>query len=269
MKKKTPTDYRLYIHLPIRAYKDRRMQKYRQALFVLAALCSHTDFRGICWPNQATLAKQLRVSRQAITRYIKRLIEWGYVKYARKEFKGQRGNCYFVIYEKKTTETMARKNVSLVKHDIPIVEQEEAKKTLNKLSTAQDVKATSRVAKDNVTATSDVAANATSDVARNVSYNVTNNKIGGVNRKRQLMMYMKKAILETYGRDFQYNYKQEDEAQKILDCGVDLDDSVFEKMKAALIWFNKKEPRKDPPNHINFFKNFIINKSYKNTKSKG
>ena len=83
------------------------------------------------------------------------------------------------------------------------------------------------------------------------------------------MLYMKKAILETYGRDFQYNYKQEDEAQKILDCGVDLDDGIFEKMKAALIWFSKKEPTKDPPNHINFFKNFIINKSYKNTKSKG
>ena len=59
------------------------------------------------------------------------------------------------------------------------------------------------------------------------------------------------------------------EAQKILDCGVDLNDNIFEKMKAALIWFNKKEPRKDPPNHINFFKSFIINKGYKNTKSKG
>ena len=263
-KKKSPTDYRLYIHLPIRAYKDPRMQQHRQALFVLAALCSYTDFRGICWPNQATLAKDLNVSRQAVSRYIRKLINWKYIKYARKEFKGQKGNCYFVIYDPKTTENMARKNVSTVKHDLPIQEQEEAKKTMNKLLTnskdinrSQQGKRNLQVAQSKVNATSRVADRETSDVARNVSYNVNNN-IRDNKLNRLLMIYMKKALMEIYGKDFQYNVRQEDEAQKLIDQGLKVDDETYEKMKAALLWFRGKEPMKDAPGHINFFKSFLL-----------
>ena len=263
-KKKSPTDYRLYIHLPIRAYKDPRMQQHRQALFVLAALCSYTDFRGICWPNQATLAKDLNVSRQAVSRYIRKLINWKYIKYARKEFKGQKGNCYFVIYDPKTTENMARKNVSTVKHDLPIQEQEEAKKTMNKLLTnskdinrSQQVKRNPQVAQSKGNATSRVADRETSDVARNVSYNVNNN-IRDNKLNRLLMMYMKKALMEIYGKDFQYNVRQEDEAQKLIDQGLKVNDETYEKMKAALLWFRGKEPMKDAPGHINFFKSFLL-----------
>ena len=263
-KKKSPTDYRLYIHLPIRAYKDPRMQQHRQALFVLAALCSYTDFRGICWPNQATLAKDLNVSRQAVSRYIRKLINWKYIKYARKEFKGQKGNCYFVIYDPKTTENMARKNVSTVKHDLPIQEQEEAKKTMNKLLTnskdinrSQQGKRNPQVAQSKGNATSSVADRETSDVARNVSYNVNNN-IRDDKLNRLLMMYMKKALMEIYGKDFQYNVRQEDEAQKLIDQGLKVDDKTYEKMKAALLWFRGKEPMKDAPGHINFFKSFLL-----------
>ena len=263
-KKKSPTDYRLYIHLPIRAYKDPRMQQHRQALFVLAALCSYTDFRGICWPNQATLAKDLNVSRQAVSRYIRKLINWKYIKYARKEFKGQKGNCYFVIYDPKTTESMARKNVSTVKHDLPIQEQEEAKKTMNKLLTnskdinrSQQGKRNPQVAQSKGNATSSVADRETSDVARNVSYNVNNN-IRDDKLNRLLMMYMKKALMEIYGKDFQYNVRQEDEAQKLIDQGLKVNDETYEKMKAALLWFRGKEPMKDAPGHINFFKSFLL-----------
>ena len=263
-KKKTPTDYRLYIHLPIRAYKDPRLQRYRQAMFILAALCSYTDFRGICWPNQATLAKDLNVSRQAVSRYIRMLIKWKYVKYARKEFKGQKGNCYFVIYDPKTTENMARKNVSTVKHDLPIQEQEEAKKTMNKLLTnskdinrSQQGKRNPQVAQSKGNATSRVADRETSDVARNVSYNVNNN-IRDNKLNRLLMIYMKKALMEIYGKDFQYNVRQEDEAQKLIDQGLKVDDETYEKMKAALLWFRGKEPMKDAPGHINFFKSFLL-----------
>lgn len=263
-KKKSPTDYRLYIHLPIRAYKDPNLQQHRQAMFVLAALCSYTDFRGICWPNQATLAKDLNVSRQAVSRYIRKLIQWKYIKYARKEFKGQKGNCYFVIYDPKTTEDMARKNVSLAKHEIPIQEQETAKETINKVTNNSKVintnpqsKGNVQVNKSKVCATSDVAYRETSDVARNVSYNVNNN-IKDNKLKRMIMIYMKKAIMEIYGKDFQYNFKQEDEAQKMIDEGLEVNDTTYERMKEALLWFRTKEPFKDAPGHINFFKSFLM-----------
>ena len=264
VKKKTPTDYRLYIHLPIRAYKDPNLQKHRQAMFVLAALCSYTDFRGICWPNQLTLAKDLNVSRQAVSRYIRKLIEWKYIKYARKEFKGQKGNCYFVIYDPKTTEDMARKNVSLAKHEIPIQEQETAKETINKvINNSKDIhsnpQSKGNLQVDNIkgSATSDVADRETSDVARNVSYNVNNN-IKDNKLKRMIMLYMKKAIMEVYGKDFQYSFHQEDEAQKMIDDGLNVDEQTYDKMKQALLWFRDKEPFKDAPRHINFFKSFLM-----------
>jgi len=274
-KKKSPTDYRLYIHLPIRAYKDPNLQQHRQAMFVLAALCSYTDFRGICWPNQATLAKDLNVSRQAVSRYIRKLIQWKYIKYARKEFKGQKGNCYFVIYDPKTTEDMARKNVSLAKHEIPIQEQETAKETINKVINNTKVINSNPQRKGNLqvnnskgSATSDVADRETSDVARNVSYNVNNN-IKDNKLKRMVMLYMKKAIMEIYGKDFQYSFKQEEEAQKMIDAGLEVNNETYDRMKQALLWFRTKEPMKDAPGHINFFKSFLMgqNKAAIDTKS--
>ena len=199
-----------------------------------------------------------------MSRYIRKLINWKYIKYARKEFKGQKGNCYFVIYDPKTTENMARKNVSTVKHDLPIQEQEEAKKTMNKLLTnskdinrSQQGKRNPQVAQSKGNATSRVADRETSDVARNVSYNVNNN-IRDNKLNRLLMIYMKKALMEIYGKDFQYNVRQEDEAQKLIDQGLKVDDETYEKMKAALLWFRGKEPMKDAPGHINFFKSFLL-----------
>ena len=98
MAKRNTKDLRLYIHLPIRAYKDKRLWRYKKTFFILAALCSYTDVRGMCSPNQSTLAEEFECSRQVIGRHIKKLMEFGYVKYARKEFKGQKGNTYFIIY---------------------------------------------------------------------------------------------------------------------------------------------------------------------------
>ena len=104
---------------------------------------------------------------------------------------------------------------------------------------------------------SSVADRETSDVARNVSYNVNNN-IRDNKLNRLLMMYMKKALMEIYGKDFQYNVRQEDEAQKLIDQGLKVDDETYEKMKSALLWFRGKEPMKDAPGHINFFKSFLL-----------
>ena len=56
-------DLRLYISLPIRAYKDKRLWRYKKTFFILAALCSYTDVRGMCSPNQSTLAEEFECSR--------------------------------------------------------------------------------------------------------------------------------------------------------------------------------------------------------------
>ena len=181
-KKVKSKDLRLYIHLPIRAYKDKRLQQYRQALFVLSALCAYTNPMGICFPNQASLAKDLNVSRQAVTRYIKLLMEFGYVRYARKQFKGQKGNSYFIVYDRKTSESQAKKNISLSEFDIPDYEQREAQETLNKIGGKAVDKIDKSKSKRNLGVANDsskgnvqVAYEETSEVAHNVSDNVNNN----------------------------------------------------------------------------------------------
>ena len=258
---KKKNDLRLYIHLPIRAYKDPRLQQHRQALFVLAALCAYTDPRGICFPNQLSLAKDLNVSRQAISRYIKRLIEWGYVKYARKQFRGQRGNSYFVVYDKNTSESQACKNVSLAKEDIPIVEQEIAKQTLEKTG-GKVGKGNPQVAqveggqegKGNL----QVSPLATSGVARNDSINVNNN-INWEDKAKQTMQFMCKAVNQIYAKDISYDHKQILVVKEwIIEEGLIVDNQTLDKMKEALLWFREREPMKDVPKHINFYKPWLI-----------
>jgi hypothetical protein len=273
---KKKNDLRLYIHLPIRAYKDPKLQQHRQALFVLAALCAYTDPRGICFPNQLSLAKDLNVSRQAISRYIKRLIEWGYVKYARKQFRGQRGNSYFVVYDKNTSESQACKNTSLAKHDIPIIEQEIAKQTLDKtVDNSGDKlgKGNPQVAqveggrKGN--GNTQVAPLATSGVARNDSINVNNN-INWESKAKQTMQIMCKAVNQIYAKDISYDHRQILVVKDwILKEGLIVDDQTLNKMKEALLWFREREPMKDVPKHINFYKPWLIKQTRSNkTKDK-
>jgi len=84
-----------------------------------------------------------------------------------------------------------------------------------------------------------------------------------------VMLYMKKAIMEIYGKDFQYSFKQEEEAQKMIDAGLEVNNETYDRMKQALLWFRTKEPMKDAPGHINFFKSFLMgqNKAAIDTKS--
>ena len=64
--------------------------------------------------------------------------------------------------------------------------------------------------------------------------------------------------MEVYGKDFHYSFHQEDEAQKMIDDGLNVDEQTYDKMKQALLWFRDKEPFKDAPRHINFFKSFLM-----------
>ena len=271
MVKKKSKDLRLYIHLPIRAYKDKRLQQYRQALFVLAALCSHTNPMGICFPNQSSLAKDLNVSRQAVTRYIKRLMEWGYVRYARKQFKGQKGNSYFIVYDKNTSEAQARKNISLSDFDVPDHEQREAQKTLDKVSgkavdnlSITRLSGNPRVAKGKGRRNPQVAHEETSEVAHNVSSNV-NKDINIINLSKHLLKCMCKAVNEIYAKDIQYNERQHMDAQRMIEEGLKVTDDVTERMKDALKWYREREPYKDAPSHINFFKPWLLPKPVNNS----
>ena len=71
-------DLRNYSIIPIEAVRDPRLYG-SAALSVLALLCTYTDQLGVTWVSQERLAKELGVSRPAVSRQIKKLKEYGYI----------------------------------------------------------------------------------------------------------------------------------------------------------------------------------------------
>jgi hypothetical protein len=94
-------DRRRYSIIPIRALPIvKRAYDWR----VLAALCTHTSPRGVCYPNQSTLSELVEIPQPHVSAAIKRLHEMGLVRMLRpvgkKHPRGfQRGNRYQVLYE--------------------------------------------------------------------------------------------------------------------------------------------------------------------------
>ena len=46
--------------LPQRAVIDKRFKTYPRTFMILAALGNYTSRQGVCWPNQATIAKKIK-----------------------------------------------------------------------------------------------------------------------------------------------------------------------------------------------------------------
>ncbi len=86
--------------IPSRAISDKRLS--RNDLRVLGALCCYTSPKGICYPNQQTISIKIEVSRPNITRAIKRLTLFGYIRHLVPKGKKQlgafkRGNRYQIL----------------------------------------------------------------------------------------------------------------------------------------------------------------------------
>jgi DNA-binding MarR family transcriptional regulator len=86
--------------MPSRAISDIRLS--RNDLRILGALCTYTSPKGICYPNQETLYKNTGIARPNISRAIKRLTKFGYIRHLVSKGKKQpksfrRGNRYQVL----------------------------------------------------------------------------------------------------------------------------------------------------------------------------
>ena len=76
---------------------------------------------------------------------------------------------------------------------------------------------------------------------------------------------MCKAVNEIYAKDIQYNERQHMDAQRMIEEGLKVTDDVTERMKDALKWYREREPYKDAPSHINFFKPWLLPKPVNNS----
>jgi biotin operon repressor len=95
--KEAMPDQRKISVMPIKALTDPALTD--GSIRTLGVLCSYCNRAGITWVSQARLAKDLNISRQAITNQIMRLRAAGYVEILKKGFRGERCNTLRVIYD--------------------------------------------------------------------------------------------------------------------------------------------------------------------------
>jgi DNA-binding transcriptional regulator GbsR (MarR family) len=94
--------------LPQRAVLDKRLQHRPKTFLTFCCLCNYANRTGLAFPNQLTMAKDLGVTQSNISRHIKLLIEYGYVRYASKKgHKNLKGNRYFIVFDEEVTEQHA------------------------------------------------------------------------------------------------------------------------------------------------------------------
>ena len=90
-----------YCITPFRAAADKNL--HEGTLRVLMMLCSYTNRAGITWVGQATIAKQLGLHQQSVSRQIKLLESLGYLQVVSKGFKGERADTRRVIFDPTVT----------------------------------------------------------------------------------------------------------------------------------------------------------------------
>jgi len=171
-----PQDLRKYSIIPFSAVMDERINKTR-ALHVLAALCSYVDKVGVTFVSQARLARDLKMSRQAVNKQMMILRDLGYWNYARKRYKGQTTNSIKVVYDEEITTEEQAFSAMTGRDQIKIKEEQGAMSEVAgatpEVAGVTSKGATPEIAGD---ATLEVAGGAMPEVAHNGNINGTNNE---------------------------------------------------------------------------------------------
>ena len=200
-------DLRKYSILPVRAVQDPEINR-TAALAVLAVICSYTDELGRTFVSQARIAKDLGISRQAANKQIKRLLDLGYLVYAKKQYKGQTTNTVKVIYDEQVKdEEEARSNLT-AREQMDLAEREAGlvNNAVNNLG--KEKVSTFDLQPDGLHpgATSEVAPPATSKVAQNETLTSNSNEYKD---KARMMCVMFLRVADAYGTPRQYQERDE------------------------------------------------------------
>ena len=98
VKEKDPTpDQRKVAVMPIRALQDKQLT---DGMFrILALVCSYCNRAGVTWVSQLRLSQDAGVSRQAISKQLKKLKESGYVEVVSRHYRGIRPDTMRVVFD--------------------------------------------------------------------------------------------------------------------------------------------------------------------------
>ena len=200
-------DLRKYSILPIRAVQDPEINR-TAALAVLAVLCSYTDELGRTFVSQARVAKDLGISRQAANKQIKRLLDLGYLVYAKKQYKGQSTNTVKVVYDMEVKDDQEARSNLTAKEQMELAEREAGlvNKAVSKSWDIQPGQDEVQPQKLQGGATSRVDRGATSEVAHNETLTSNNNDIRD---KSRMMCVMFLRAADAYGTPRQYQERDE------------------------------------------------------------
>lgn len=104
-------DKRSFCVIPWRAIADKRLTPHQ--LKTLAAIASFCNKAGITWVSLQRVGQDLGVTKQAVSKHYRILINLGYIRIINKGFKGVRGNTIQIIFDDSLTveDTIARASI--------------------------------------------------------------------------------------------------------------------------------------------------------------
>lgn len=106
-----PPVKRSFCVIPWRAIPDKRLTPHQ--LKTLAAIASFCNKAGITWVSLQRVGQDLGVTKQAVSKHYRILINLGYIRIINKGFKGIRGNTIQVIFDDSLTveDTIAKASI--------------------------------------------------------------------------------------------------------------------------------------------------------------
>ena len=252
-----------FLVIPQRAVLDKRMRHYKATFMVYCCLGMYTSRQGVCWPNQSTIAKQLGLNQSTVSRHIKKLIEWDYLRYAKKH-PGLKGNKYYMVFDEKIDEDTAKATATTEERDFtekPEVHAGPKGFEKTKLHTKRRQPVDKSV--DNLCIKEHkekkiFTQSAYSSMQSECIHNNKDNTSIYTKAKYIIKMYIKYTE-EIYGQRKQYTEKHVEIVVGWLNKGLDAEYAV-KRIKHCIRWQRDNKPYSDAPNTIMFFKDALFNR---------
>ena len=264
--------------IPGRATRDTTFTRFPMAMVILCYACAHASaYTGTFWVNQRTIARDLEMSQQAVSRHFRKLVELGYLEKVRNENSkrpyGKKGAVWRVIYDP----TQSLKDVEAAAarlHKTEEEEQQTAASTIEEAAkgakgqqTKQRQKDVNALIKQTVSALKDTSRTTPGLSQEESKYNTqvvreyntqvvlnlpTNNRCIEVNKNdcRKLCLAYAHAVHSRWGSVFRHNVRQEELAAQLLTMGYTID-SFAADSERMLDWLVRNN--KQPPTSLQYF----------------
>ena len=237
--------------LPQRAVIDLRFKQHPAVFRVLAALGNYTSRQGVCWPNQATIARDLHLCQSTVSRHIKKLIEWDYIRYAKKH-PGLKGNKYFMVFDPEIKEADAVAIATVQdrsfeeKPEVPKGALGEKPKSVDKI--VDNLKGDRKPNKADIH--SDTYSDMQSEYIHN---NITNNEY--IPLGKSIMNKFVRMSEELYGQIRVFDERHVEIVAGWLQSGIKAE-YIIKRIRDIMVW--RRGQGLDSPKSIQFFKDAII-----------